>query len=122
MIDQSAAQNAAFKTRVFLFIWVVLTGSAWFVLDNFLDENLTKEFHIFLQATFTSLAPLQLFGNKPLINVGGQVFKAAELADILFDMQKVKKMIELFFVYVPALTTVLTGLIFFFLKRKKVKQ
>jgi len=119
MIDQQSAQNSAFKSRVFLFVWVVITGVAWLELDNFIGQNLAKELHIFLQAWFASFSPVQLFGHKPLVNIDGQSYKAAELAAAMLGRDGVQKMVNQFFVYVPMATAVVTGGIFIFFKNKK---
>ena len=121
MIDQSAASNITFKARVFVFIWVLLTGAAWLILDSYLDETL-KEFYIFLQASAASYMPVQLFGNKALVVINGQSFKAAELATYLSELEIVQKMINLFLVVVPAATIAMTGLIFFFVKKNKGEE
>lgn len=119
MIDKSAAQNYAFKARVALFVWAVFTGLAWYAMDKFLDEALSKEFHIFLEASLASFAPLHLFGNKPAITIEGHSYDAAELARTLLGRDYIKDLCNKFFVYLPAITAVATGLIFFLLKKEK---
>ncbi|NOT16009.1 MAG: hypothetical protein HOP21_10675 [Methylotenera sp.] len=122
MIDQQSAQNSAFKTRVFLFVWVVITSLAWLGLDNFVDQNLVKELHIFLQAWLASLSPVQLFGHKPLVTIDDQSYKAAELAAAMLDRENVQKMINYFFIYTPMLTLAVTSSIFYFSKSKKTEK
>lgn len=119
MIDKSAAQNFAFKARVFLFSWVVITWLAWVALDNFIDQNLAKELHIFLQAWFASFSPIQLFGHKPLVNIDGQNYNAAGLAAAMVEREAVQKLINQFFIYVPLLTLLANSGFFYFLKKKK---
>ena len=119
MIDQQSAQNSAFKIRVFMFTWAVLTVVIWYFFDNFLDETLTKSFHIFLQATLVSFSPLRLFEQEPLLNIEGQSFYAEKLLEVLSNYESVKKMNFLFFIVIPVLTAILTSLIFFFTRRRK---
>ncbi len=119
MIDKSAAQNYAFKTRVFIFSWVVMTGLAWWALDNLIDQNLAKELHIFLQAWFASFSPIQLFGHKPLVNIDGQSYNAAGLAAAMLEREAVQKLIKQFFIYVPLITGLANIGFFYFLKKKK---
>lgn len=118
MISKSGADNYTFKARFFVFIWAALTGLAWFALDRMLDDNL-KQFYIFLQAAAASYSPVQWFGNKALVLVDGQSYRAAELAAILIERPAVQKMVNLFFVIVPAATIAATGFIFFLFKKKK---
>jgi hypothetical protein len=122
MIDKSAAQNYAFKTRIFVFLWVLLTGIAWFALDAYLDQNLTKELYIFLQAWFASFSPAQLFGQKPLVHIEGQGYRASELAAAMLDRENVQKMINYFFIYTPMLTLAVTSSVFYFSKSKKTEK
>lgn len=119
MIDQQSAQNYAFKTRIFLFSWAVATGLVWWALDNYIDENLANELHIFLQAWFASFSPIQLFGHKPTVSIDGQSYNAAGLAAAMLERNTVQKLIEQFFIYVPLLTLFTIGGIFYFLKKKK---
>lgn len=121
MISKSEADNYTFKARAFVFIWVAFTGAAWFALDNYLGENL-NEFYIFLQATAASYSPVQWFGNKALVLVEGQSYKAAELATLLIERANVQKMINLFYVVVPAASIAMTCLIFFFVKKHKGEE
>ncbi len=121
MISKSQADNYAFKTRFFVFLWAVLTGLAWYAIDQALDENL-KQFYIFLQAAAASYSPVQWFGNKALVLVDGQSYRAAELAAILIEREPVQKMINLFFVIVPAAALAVTGFIFFLMKKKKSEE
>lgn len=122
MIDKSAAQNYAFKTRVFVFLWVLLTGTTWFALDSYLDQNLTKELYVFLQAWVSSLSPVQLFGQKPMVHIDGQGYRAGELAAAMLDRENVQKMINYFFIYTPMLTLAVTSSIFYFSKSKKAEK
>ena len=119
MIDQQSAQHYAFKTRIFLFTWVVVTGLAWWTLDNFIDQNLARELHIFLQAWFASFSPIQLFGHKPLVNIDGQSYSAAGLAAAMLERETVQIIIKQFFIYVPVLTGLANGGFFYFLKKKE---
>ena len=97
----------------------MVTGLTWWVLDNFIDQNLAKELHIFLQAWFASFSPIQLFGHKPLVNIDGQNYNAAGLAAAMLEREAVQKLINQFFVYVPLLTLFANSGFFYFLKKKK---
>lgn len=119
MIDKSAAQNLTFKARLFGFSWVFLTGISWFVLDKYLNQDWLREFYIFLQAWFASFSPVQLFGQKPSVQIDGQSYKASELAVAMLDRQNVQRMINYFFIFTPIFTLAVTSSIFYFSKRKK---
>ncbi len=117
MIDQQTATNLTFKSRIFIMSWVVITGLAWWGLDNFIDQSQASDLHIFLEAKFASYSPIQLLGNKPNVLIAGQSYNAAQLAAAMLERKTVVKLINQFFVYVPVLTLFLNSVVFYFLKK-----